>query len=254
MSETADQIAARRALQLLDLTDLADDCREAAVEKLCERAVTPYGHVAAICIWPQFVKAARARLARPVAVATVINFPAGGGNVMHAIEDAREALGDGADEIDLVMPYKALLRDDDVTVREMIEGVAAEVPSDKLLKVILETGALESPAMIRRASEIAIASGAHFIKTSTGKIAVSATPEAARIMLEVIKATPRPVGFKAAGGIRTLADAKAYLAIADEIMGPDWAKPATFRFGASGLLDALLAALDGRDAASSGGY
>ena len=98
--------------------------------------------------------------------------------------------------------------------------------------------------MIRRASNIAIDGGADFIKTSTGKTPVSATPAAARIMLGAIKSTGRPVGFKASGGIRTLADAEVYLDLADEIMGENWACPETFRFGASGLLDALLVALE----------
>ncbi len=254
VSDATDHQAALRALGLLDLTDLADDCRAAAVEALVDRAVTPFGHVAAICIWPQFVQAARARLRGKVAIATVINFPAGGENVDRAVDDTREALGDGADEIDLVMPYRALMRGDENIVREMIEAVAAETAEEKILKVILETGALGTPALIEGASDIAIAAGANFIKTSTGKIAVSATPEAARIMIGAITRSKKPVGFKAAGGIRTLADAKTYLAIADEIMGPDWAKPETFRFGASGLLDALLTELSGRAGEGAGGY
>jgi deoxyribose-phosphate aldolase len=151
------------------------------------------------------------------------------------------------------MPYRALLRGDETTVREVLDSVAQEIGA-KTLKVILETGALATPALITRASEIAIDCGAHFIKTSTGKIAVSATPDAAAIMLQTIKASGRNVGFKASGGIRTLADAKTYLDLADSIMGPDWANPTTFRFGASGLLDALLAALDDRREPGADGF
>jgi deoxyribose-phosphate aldolase len=109
--------------------------------------------------------------------------------------------------------------------------------------VIIESGELSDPALIDAASRIAIEGGAHFIKTSTGKTPISATPAAARVMLTAIKEMGKPVGFKASGGVRTLADAQVYLDIADEIMGPDWVSPDTFRFGASGLLDALLAAL-----------
>jgi deoxyribose-phosphate aldolase len=239
--------AARRALACLDLTDLSDDCRPSAVEALARRALTPYGPVAAICVWPQFVKHARARLNGPVRIATVINFPAGGENPGRAADDAREALGDGADEIDCVMPYRALQRGDETVVREVIEAVSQEM-GDRTLKVILETGALANPALIARASEIAIGCGAHFIKTSTGKTAVSATPEAAAVMLETIRASGRSVGFKAAGGVRTVADAATYLDLADRIMGPDWAGPSTFRIGASGLIDALLADLAARTA------
>ena len=110
------------------------------------------------------------------------------------------------------------------------------------MKVIIETGELPDRAAIDRATHFAIANGADFVKTSTGKTPVSATPEAAEIVLEAIEVSGRPVGFKASGGIRTLADAAAYLDLADRIMGPGWATPATFRFGASGLLDALEAA------------
>ena len=247
--------AARRALALLDLTDLSDTCTEAAIAALCRRARTPHGPVAAICIWPRFVSQAARLLARSgIKLATVVNFPAGGDHVERAVDDAHGALRDGADEIDLVMPWHAFLGGDEASAREMIEGVAGEAGPERLLKVILETGALGSPAAIASASRLAIECGANFIKTSTGKTAVSATPEAAGIMLEAIKASGRPVGFKAAGGVRTLAEAQVYLDLADAIMGPAWATPQTFRFGASSLLDVLLTAIDGGEAKHADGY
>jgi deoxyribose-phosphate aldolase len=104
-------------------------------------------------------------------------------------------------------------------------------------------------AAVSRESRLAIAAGADFLKTSTGKIAVSATPEASRAMLEAIRDSGRPVGFKAAGGIRTLADATLYLALAETVMGPGWATPETFRIGASSLHAALVAAIDGAGSA-----
>ena len=247
--------AARRALAQLDLTDLSDTCSEAAIATLCRRARTPHGAVAAICIWPRCVsQAARLLAGTGIKLAAVVNFPAGGDHVERAVDDAHGALRDGADEIDLVMPWHAFLDGDEASAREMIAGVAGETGTERVLKVILETGALGSPAAIAAASRLAIDSGANFIKTSTGKIAVSATPEAAAIMLDAIKASGRPVGFKAAGGVRTLAEAQAYLDLADSIMGPRWATPKTFRFGASGLLDVLLAAIDGGGATHAGGY
>jgi deoxyribose-phosphate aldolase len=127
----------------------------------------------------------------------------------------------------------------------LIAAVRHVVDGARVLKVILETGALGDPSAIEAASRLAIESGADFLKTSTGKTAVSATPEASEVMLNAIGAAGRPVGFKAAGGIRTLADAKLYLGLADRIMGPAWATPATFRLGASGLYDALVAAIEG---------
>ena len=113
------------------------------------------------------------------------------------------------------------------------------------LKVILETGELRDTGLIEHTSILAIAEGADFIKTSTGKVKLNATPETARIMLEAIAGSDRPVGLKPAGGIRTVEDAAEYLALADEIMGAGWATPESFRFGASGVLDVILATLDG---------
>jgi deoxyribose-phosphate aldolase len=249
--QNTDREDAIRALKLLDLTDLNDGCREDHVEALIQKALTPHGPVAAICIWPQFVSLARARLkGKGVKVATVINFPKGGDDVERAIQDTEEALRDGADEIDLVMPWRALIAGDAITVRSMI-GEVQDLTEDagKRLKVILETGMLPDQAMVRAAADIAIDCGADFIKTSTGKTPVSATPEAVRTMLEAIKAADRTVGLKPSGGIRTLADARAYLALVDAAMGPVWASPGTFRFGASGLYDALVAAIEGGPAA-----
>ena len=248
---------ARRALGLLDLTDLSDTCSAEAVRRLCQRAVTPHGAVAAICIWPRFVSEAKARLAASgVRVATVINFPKGGEDIDRAVTDAREALKDGADEIDLVMPYHAFLAGNEAVVKDMIEAVGETLPAGALLKVILETGALEQQRLIARAAALALAAGAHFIKTSTGKIAISATPAAAQTMLEAIKAAGGHAGFKAAGGIRSLEDAALYIGLADTVLGAGWADARHFRLGASGLLDALLAALDGGEATASapGGY
>ena len=244
----SDRDTALRALACLDLTDLSDDCRPAAVDALLRRAVTPWGPVAAICIWPNFIADARRMRPDPrVKIATVINFPRGGTDVERAVEDTREALGDGAEEIDLVVPWRALATGDSAPLSEMVAAVAGEVEGRGRLKAILETGELADPALIRRAADLAIAAGANFLKTSTGKTAVSATPEAAKILLEAISASGKPVGFKASGGIRTLADAALYLGLADEIMGLGWASPDTFRIGASGLLDALTAVLQESD-------
>ena len=236
-----DAAFARRAIALLDLTDLSNGLDEAGVERLCARAVTPLGQVAAVCLWAGFVPQAR-RLLRgtPVRIATVVNFPAGEDDVMRAADEARYALLDGADEIDVVLPWRSLIAGRQEVVGALLGAVRAVVPPGKTLKTILETGELKTPALIRAAARIAIGTGADIIKTSTGKTEVSATPEAVRLMLEEIRASGRQVGLKPSGGIRTADDARAYLALADEIMGEGWARPETFRFGASGLLDALL--------------
>ncbi|MBW6423539.1 deoxyribose-phosphate aldolase [Rhizobium sp. XQZ8] len=248
--------AAALALSLLDLTNLRDDCDNAAIEKLCAKAQTPYGNAAAICIWPRFVAYARSILGpdHAVRIATVVNFPSGDLPVATVIDETKKAVEDGADEIDLVIPYRKLLAGDDASVTEMVEAVRAACPNS-CLKVILETGELKDAGIIRRASELAIASGADFIKTSTGKVAVNATLEAADIMLQAIQNSKKRVGFKPAGGISTVADADLYLRLAQTIMQPNWIMPSTFRFGASSLLDDILGVLSGNATLrASGGY
>ncbi|MCA1299247.1 deoxyribose-phosphate aldolase [Stappia indica] len=249
---------ARRALPLIDLTNLDENCQDADIDALCARAVTDFGSVAAVCVWPRFVARAVSCLAGSgVKVATVVNFPEGGDKTLEVVAETRQAVADGADEIDLVMPYRAFVSGRRGFAEEQIRRVRA-VCGDRLLKVILETGEIGDPLLIHAAAGVAIGAGADFIKTSTGKVPVNATLEAAEVMLTVIEETRRDhgrdVGFKPAGGIRTLEDAAGYLALADRIMGANWVSAASFRFGASGLLDAVLAGLDGAPAPSGEGY
>ena len=238
--------AASFALSLLDLTNLKDDCTPEAIEDLCRRAQTPYGLTAAVCIWPRFVAQARGILGpeHAVRIATVVNFPSGDLSVADVVEETRGAIRDGADEIDLVIPYRKFLAGSEAAVVEMVTAVRKACPG-ACLKVILETGELKDSTHIRRASELAIDAGADFIKTSTGKVAVNATLEAADIMLRTIRDSRKRVGFKPAGGIGTVADADLYLRLGETIMGPNWIMPSTFRFGASGLLDDIMAVVSG---------
>ncbi|MFT6774529.1 MAG: deoxyribose-phosphate aldolase [Paracoccaceae bacterium] len=247
--------AARRALACLDLTNLDDDCNEAAIDALIERAVTPYGSVAAICIWPRFVSYARARLAPDVKIATVVNFPTGTESDEDVIAMTEQAIIDGADEIDMVIPWRALLEGSPEQIPARVERVK-RAAGDARVKAILETGVLEDADLIRRASDLALEGGADFIKTSTGKVAVNATLSAAEIMLEAIRDHDPSCGFKAAGGIRTTQDAANYLDAADRIMGLGWADPQHFRIGASSVLTALIATLNGDDddAVAAEGY
>ncbi len=229
------------ALTCLDLTNLNDGCTPADIDNLIAKARSGFGHVAALCIWPRFVPQVRAALAGTgIHIATVINFPSGDEPVEMSQRMTEQALSDGADEIDVVLPWRAFLQGQTQVVRDFLVSIAQTAKPAAHLKVILETGELKEPQLIRQASELAIACGADFIKTSTGKTPVSATPQAAQVMLETIRASGLPIGFKASGGIRSFEDAQAYLRLCDEIMGAGWAKPDTFRFGASGLLDALL--------------
>ena len=240
MNERADR--ARRAIGLIDLTDLSDDHSPDGIDELCRRA-REHG-TAAVCVWPEYVARCAELLAgSAVRVATVVNFPSGDEAVDDVVALAGAALAEGADDIDLVLPYRAYLGGDSDRAGEMVAAIAALVESPKLLKVILESGAYPDTDTVARAARLALANGADFVKTSTGKISEGASLEAARAMLGEIHTaaqTGKAVGLKPSGGIRTSDEAFAYIDLADEVMGEGWATAATFRFGASGLLDALL--------------
>ncbi|MEQ6291501.1 deoxyribose-phosphate aldolase [Vogesella sp. GCM10023246] len=248
---------ARLALSLMDLTSLNDDDSGNTIRALCAQADSDAGTVAAVCVYPCFVAVARQALAAAatpqVRVATVANFPHGNAAVASAEAETRAAIAAGADEVDVVFPYRALLAGDGAVGAVLVAACKAAC-GDKILKVIIESGELAAAALIRQASDIALAAGADFLKTSTGKVAVNATPQAARIMLQAIRDSGRDAGFKAAGGVRTLADAAIYLQLAAEIMGEAWLTPAHFRFGASGLLANLQAVIAGQTAPPGRGY
>lgn len=233
---------ARRAIGLIDLTDLADDHSAAGIDELCSRALS--NGTAAVCVWPEHVRRCAVNLAdSSVRVATVVNFPTGEEPIGEVLAATRAALDAGADDIDVVLPYRAFLGGDREYAGKLVADVAELIVSPKLLKVILETGELGDTDVVAAAAALAIEHGADFVKTSTGKVATGASLSAAAAMLGAIadaQAKGRSVGLKPSGGIRTYSDAAAYIEAADSVMGDGWATPTTFRFGASGLLDALL--------------
>jgi deoxyribose-phosphate aldolase len=245
--------AARRALPLVDLTSLGDDDTPERIAALCAQAGTAAGPVAAVCIHPRFVaQAAEALSGTPVRVATVANFPAGRLDPRGVRVEAERAIADGAHEVDVVLPYLAFASGERRAALEVVEEARAAT-AGATLKVILETGRLESESLVRAAAAGALEAGADFVKTSTGKLQPGATLQAARPMLEAIRDHGRG-GFKAAGGVRTAEDAAGFLALADEVVGEGWTSPETFRFGASSLLGDLLDALGaGREADAAGG-
>jgi len=243
---------AKRAIPMLDLTSLNDDDTAETIASLCQRACTPAGSVAAVCVYPRFVAQAVAALdGSGIKVATVVNFPAGDASIESIQLDARLALEAGADEIDVVLPYRAYLegrRQQSIAVLEAVCTLCHEQARDRAqVKVILETGRLKDSAIILAASRDAIDAGVDFLKTSTGKTETNATLDACVAMLQAIDENTerggRTVGLKVSGGIRDTLDAARYLALADAAMGGHWATPATFRFGASSVLDALLTTL-----------
>ena len=250
--------SSRQALQLMDLTSLNDTDTPEVIIDLCKKAKTPAGNTAAVCVYPRFVPVAKKTLnelgLNDVTVATVTNFPAGGDDIEIAVTETRAAVVYGADEVDVVFPYRALMAGNEEVGFELVRR-CKEACGDVMLKVIIESGELKDPALIRKASDISIEAGADFIKTSTGKVPVNATPEAARIMLEAIRDSGKDVGFKPAGGVRTAEDAAEHLAIAADVMGADWADRNHYRFGASSLMTSLLVALGLQEAQEDqGGY
>lgn len=245
---------AQLALACLDLTSLNTDDTQADIARLCERAQTPFGPVAAVCVWPRLAAFARQQLPEHIAVAAVANFPAGGVNIELAVRDTGEIVQSGAQEVDVVLPYGALLAGDDGAVMAVLNAVRAAAQGLRL-KVILETGELNTPTLITNACRLALDAGADFLKTSTGKTPRSATPEAARLLIEAIANDPQArsrVGLKPSGGIRTVQDAALYMDLWRERMGASAVTPQRFRLGASSVLSDIEAVLGQRPRATSG--
>jgi deoxyribose-phosphate aldolase len=246
---TAKAWALDLAIRMVDLTTLEGSDTPGKVRALCAKARRPdpgdpsCPSVAAICVYPAMVPVA-APLLDGVHLASVATaFPSGQAPLPVKLADTAAAVRDGADEIDMVINRGAFLSGRYLEVYEEIVAVK-QACGDAHLKVILETGELATYDNVRRASWLAMTAGAHFIKTSTGKIQPAATPPVTLVMLEAARdfraATGRQVGVKAAGGIRTAKDAIKYLVLVNETAGADWLDPDWFRFGASTLLNDLL--------------
>jgi deoxyribose-phosphate aldolase len=224
---------------LVDLTSLNDDDTPEVVRDLCARAVTPQGTVAAVCVLAPFVEVAVSALdGTPVRVATVANFPAGDDDPQGAAAATRAAVAAGADEVDVVAPWRAQLAGDADALFRLVEA-CADAAGERVLKVILETGSHPGLAETRAMAQAALGAGADFLKTSTGKVGRGATPEAVQQLLETVR-DHGSGGVKVSGGVRTAKQAQAHVAMAQAVLGPDWVTPATFRLGASSLLDDLL--------------
>lgn len=243
--------AARTALACLDLTSLNDGDTAADIDALCRRAQTAHGPVAAVCVWPRFVAQARAALPASIKVAAVANFPDGSLDQARALADVASIAQAGGDEVDVVLPYRALMAGQSTEVAEFLSEVRfASRPLT--LKVIIESGELHTPELIAQATRLALAAGADFVKTSTGKTPVGATPAAAAVMLKEIQASGLPsAGFKASGGVRSVADAAGYIAQAEAALGAEALNPQRLRFGASGLLNDIEAVLGGAASTAS---
>lgn len=244
----------RQVFACIDNTTLEGSDTDERVKQLCKRSLElqdvgkGVGHVAAVCVYPVFVRKACKYLNNSgIMVASVAGaFPSGQSPIAVKLQEVKYAIDEGADEIDMVISRGALLEGDYGKVYDEIAAIR-EVVGSRTLKVILETGELQTKANIAKASELAIHAGADFIKTSTGKIAVSATLEAAEVMLTEIKkhydSTGKWVGFKAAGGISMPDDALEYCRLTKRILGKECVSSQFFRIGASRLTERLFAYL-----------
>jgi deoxyribose-phosphate aldolase len=239
------------SIRCMDLTTLEGADTPGKVAALASKALRPdpsdpsIPACAALCVYPNLIAAAVERLAgTSVKVASVATaFPSGQSFLSVKLEEVRQAVSAGADEIDMVIDRGAFLAGRYAKVYDEIVQVK-DACGDAHLKVILETAELSTYDNVRRASLLAIAGGADFIKTSTGKLATSATPPVCLAMLEAIRdvyeETGRVVGFKAAGGVRAAKQAVGLLVLVHETLGPDWLSPDRFRIGASSLLNDVL--------------
>ncbi|RKN46909.1 deoxyribose-phosphate aldolase [Streptomyces hoynatensis] len=248
---TSKRLAIDLAISMVDLTSLEGADTPGRVRSLCGKALVPdpgvrdVPRVAAVCVYPDLVGVAVEALAgSEVAVASVATaFPSGRGPLEAKLADTRLAVAAGAAEIDMVIDRGAFLAGDYRRVFEEIVAVR-EACGGAHLKVILENGELVTYDNVRRASWLAMLAGADFVKTSTGKVAVNATPANTLVMLQAVRdffrLSGRRVGVKAAGGIRTAKDAIRYLVLVNETLGEEWLTPRRFRLGASSLLNDLL--------------
>jgi deoxyribose-phosphate aldolase len=247
----------QQCLGFIDLTTLNGTDTETEIVELAKKVndfktnFPQLPNVAAICVYPNLVHIVKEQLTQPIGIASVAaGFPASQTFIEIKIAETAMAVMDGATEIDIVMPVGKFLEGKYQDIYEEISEIKATCRQAKL-KVILETGALQSATNIKKASILAMASGADFIKTSTGKIPAAATLEATFVMCEAVKEwqemTGEKLGFKAAGGIVTTEEAVKYYSVVKEILGHEWLNNTLFRIGASRLANNLISSIENRE-------
>lgn len=265
LPETAAPEVLMLCFSIMDLTTLKSNDTRASVKALVEKAngvreaFPGYPLPASICVYPNFASVVRdVRCCPELHVTTVAAcFPSSQSFLDVKVQECRLAVRDGADEIDIVLALNHFLAgeydaaaEEIVAVRKALDEEGEKAGRKITLKVILETGLLAEPDLIARASFLAMEAGADFIKTSTGKVEVNATPTAALVMCECIRLfnlkTGRKVGFKAAGGISNAKDALEYYHIVSSVLGEEWLNKELFRFGVSRLGNSLVSAIEGK--------
>ena len=234
-------LSSEKLVALLDVTRLVDNDDPQQFAQWLELSSAKAYQPAAYCVYPQYLQQTAAYLAAAgmtAQLATVVNFPTGAEPLAQVLQQIEQALSAGASEIDAVLPYRNLMAGDEVSVRTFMQAVR-QACGDRCLKIIIESGELATPDLIKLATDIAIDGGADFVKTSTGKVAVGVTLEAARLILGQIRQANRPVGFKASGGVRDKAFAMQLTGLFNDMLNKTPAADA-MRIGASALYLELL--------------
>ena len=243
--DTRKELAAK-TLEVLELTQLAQDTTEEDIRRLCEKADTPHGPVAAICIPSKFVMLARELLGKrsPIAVSTVANWPRGRSKVDYVAAEAEIAFFEGATEVNMIVPWRQFMSNDQNTLHTMVEECVRMTTRRKFIKATLEAGAMEEEFIIREAARRALEAGAEFLETESGQTGKACNVEQARAMLEEIRDYRGEAGLKV-GIMKKLDDCRCWLDMAADVMGEDWIEPDNFRIGGTeALLDEILQELD----------
>ena len=247
----------KRCYAAIDLTTLSCNDSVESVETFARKAADFYAkyphipNVASICVYPSFVETVGLAVdGTPMRITSVGGgFPASQTFLEVKVLEVAMAVENGADEVDIVLNVGKMLTGHYDEAANEVEVIRQEMDDEVILKVIIESGALKTPDLIRKASLLSMFAGAEFVKTSTGKIDIAATPEAAVVMCQAIRdyydKTGRMVGFKAAGGVKTAEDAALYYTIVEEILGPEWLSTDYFRIGASSAANNILSSIEG---------
>mgnify|MGYP002508054476 CR=1 FL=1 len=257
LENVASEQVYKDCFSMMDLTTLKTDDTPASVTRLVDKVnafqetYPEWPLPASVCVYPNFASTVKEARACDFNI-TVVSacFPSSQSFLEVKLKECEIAVEQGADEVDIVLNVGKMLTGDYDEAANEVEMIRSEMDEDVVLKVILETGALKTPELIRKASLISMAAGADFIKTSTGKIDVAATPEAAVVMCQAIKdfydKTGIMVGFKSAGCVKSPQDAALYYTIVEQILGEQWLTTDLFRIGASSAANNLLSAIVGK--------
>jgi len=241
---TSTTVYTAKALASMDLTNLEHSCASEDIEILCEKAVGYLIDVSGVCLLPKFVKLGRALLSGSgVKLVTVANFPGGNQQPKDVANQIEKSLTAGADEIDVIIPFEAILSNDLNRAKDLLFH-ARQATGFSIMKAVLETGQL-STTQIQTAAKIALDAGADFLATSTGVLKNNTTLSSADTLLACIKTNNNQVGLKVSGQINTLEKAASYIDLAENAMGKEWISPARFRIGASDLWEIAVAHLRG---------